>query len=95
MQPGHRGQMSAGHLGSCPTRSPNLGRSALFSWAVLGLRLGHWQGGLSRGHSVVVESGAWSAPGLSVAMTTHRPGLGPGLPVFPCESFMGPRGLNS
>ena len=60
VQPGHRGQMSAGHLGSCPTRSPNPGRSALFSWAVLGLRLGLRQGGLSRGHSVVVESG----PGL-------------------------------
>lgn len=26
-------------------------------------------------------------------MTTHRLGLGPGLPVFPCESFTGPWGL--
>ena len=49
-----------GMLGSCPTCSPNFVCSAMFSWVVLGLRLGHWQGGLSRGHSVVVESG----PGL-------------------------------
>lgn len=37
-------------------------RSAMFSW-VLGAQAGALARRLSRGHSVVVESGVWSAPG--------------------------------
>lgn len=84
-----------GTLQGCPTLFPNLIR-APFSRVVQGLGLGHGQGGLLR-LGLLCGGGvtAWSASGLSVAMTTHRLSLGPHITVFPSESFTGPRGLNS